>query len=603
MEPERLVHEGEVPSVEEVGPKLRPARLRPAGWALGLPALILLAAVAAMRVSPAIEINIRREAVKLAQGDASAPVLKAGTRIVVAGRDVTIVSDGELPDEVGRDIKTRAAVLPAVRWVGHEVTGYVALSPFPFRIRRTDAGIELSGAVPTPELRQRLVAQAEAFVTADQVDDRLRVAAGAPDGFAAAAQHLLGVIGPVEPAEASLSDRRVQVTARPRDSVSYNLLMAATRALPAGYVLGEPEILPPRIEPYVWTARRDGGGLSLGGAVPSEALRAAVIRLARDMLPELPVRDAMQTARGLERSVDFMEAARAAFGTLGRLQSGEAQIVARRFTLTGETVVKGGRDAIEKGLRETVPQGLGAPHVEVTVVPASPFIFAAKRAAGRIELSGYLSSDEDRITATTLTAVRFPGERTVDRTLVVEGAPAGFPDVLKTALSALSDFAEGEASVRDKSLTYSGRIIYGQLAARARRTLPGQVPEGWTARVELEPVRPSGALDAYLCADLLGDSTRKTPIKFPSGEAPATGPALDAAAEIVRRCGQVGIRVVQHVKAGADPAAARDLAIVRARALVAALFERGATARFSVDGIVSSSDKDGERTEFLVTPL
>ena len=57
--------------------------------------------------------------------------------------------------------------------------------------------------------------------------------------------------------------------------------------------------------------------ISVPAAILS-ALSAAARELnitpsAAEMLPDLPVRDAMQTARGLDRSVDFLETARAAF--------------------------------------------------------------------------------------------------------------------------------------------------------------------------------------------------------------------------------------------------------------------------------------------------
>lgn len=579
---------------------------RPAGWALGLPLLALLVAVAAMRISPAIEINIRREATKLAHGDSDEPLVKAGARVVVAGRDVRIVTDAEVPGEVRQEAERRARAVPGVRVAASEVTGYVALSPFAFRVKRTESGIELSGGVPTAELRAALVAQAARFVAEDQVDDGLRLAAGAPPGFAAAASHLLATLGPIESAEGTLSDRQVRASASPRDPSAYNAVMAAFRSLPAGYALGEVEILPPRISPFTWTVRRDDGGIALGGAVPSEEKRAALVRLAEEMLPDLPVRDVMQTARGLDRSVDILEAARSAFDGLARLKRGEAQIVERRFSLTGETVAKGGAQAIEKRLGETLPASLGTASVSVAVVPASPFVFSVRRAAGRVDLSGYVSDERDRSALAALAAARFPGERPVDRLIAVEGAPDGFGDVARTLLTTLSDFAEGEATIRDREVLYSGRVLYGQLAARIRRTAPTQVPAGWHARVELEPVRPPGALDAYLCADLLGDASRKNPVRFTPGQtspAPQSGSALEAAADIARRCGRVGIRVVHHLGTTGDREVARELAAGRARALATALSERGATARFSVDGVASAGEKDGERNEFQVAPL
>lgn len=603
MEPERSKVEETAPAPP---PPARQTRyLRPAGWALGLPVFLLLVVVAAMRISPAIEINIRREAAKLVRGGEESPLVAAGGRVTVAGRDVRIVTDGDLSDDVRTEAERRARAIPGVRVAASEVSGYVALSPFAFKVRRSEAGIELSGGVPTAELRARLVAQAARFVSADLVEDRLRLAAGAPPNFAEAASHLLAAIGPIESAEGTLTDRSVQASARPADPAAYNTLMAAFRSLPAGFSAGDLEVLPPRITPFVWFARRQDGALVLGGAVPSEQQRAALVKLASEMLPDLALRDEMQTARGLDRSVDLMASVRSALDALLRLKQGEARLTDRRFSLKGDTVAKGGTQAIEKRLHETLPGSLGVSEVSVQVVPASPFLFAARRAGGRLELTGYLSDESDRANAASVTAARYPGERVLDRTIVAEGAPDGFPEAMRTALATLSDFAEGEAVIRDRELTYSGRILYGQLAARIRRTAPGQVPPGWQAKVELAPVAPPGSIDAYLCGDLLSDSARRNPVRFAPGQAALAAnstSALEATADIVRRCGHVGIRLVHHLGVEGGEAA-RELAAGRARALVTALSERGATARFSPEGVASGADKGAERTEFHVTPL
>ena len=600
MEPENVTQQ----ELETARAEPRPLRRRAAGWALGLPLLSLLIAVAAMRVGPAIDINIRSEATALARGTPDSPLVKAGTRIVVAGRDVRIVSDDDLPADLRDETRRRAVAVPAVRSVVSETTGYVTLSPYAFHVKRSEAGIELSGGVPDAALRERLVTEAARFVPPEQVEDRLRLAAGAPEGFAAAASHLLATLGPIESAEGSLSGRRFTAFASPRDTAAYNRVLAALRAPPSGYRSSDLQVLPPRIEPFVWTARRDAGGLALGGAVPSEEKRAELLKLAEELLPDVPVRDAMQTARGLDRSIDFLATARSAFDILERLTAGEAQIADRRFTLNGETVVKGGRAAIVARLKETLPHALGTPMVELSLVPASPFLFAVRRHGGRVELSGYISDEKDRATALSLAASRFPGERATERLVVVEGAPEGFPVVMRSMIETLSDFSEGEAALRDRSLLYTGRVLYGQLAARIRRTVPAQMPDGWQAKVELEPVRPPGALDAYLCGDLLGDAARRYPVRFEPGRAvPAAnaGPALDVAAEIARRCGRVGIRILHHL-GGSDPEAGKDLAADRARALATALAERGATARFTVEGI-AGPDKVSERNEFRVAPL
>ena len=79
------------------------------------------------------------------------PITKAGTRIVVAGRDVRIVTDAELAGRPAR--RHRAAAPPPSRpfaVVGSEVTGYVVLSPFPFRFGGANRASSFPAAFRTP---------------------------------------------------------------------------------------------------------------------------------------------------------------------------------------------------------------------------------------------------------------------------------------------------------------------------------------------------------------------------------------------------------------------------------------------------------------------
>lgn len=86
--------------------------------------------------------------------------------------------------------------------------------------------------------------------------------------------------------------------------------------------------------PYVWSARREGDGLALTGAVPSEITRANLMAVARERF-QAPSTDAMHAAGGAA-SPRFGVVARAAIEALASLKSGEARIVDGQVVIIGD---------------------------------------------------------------------------------------------------------------------------------------------------------------------------------------------------------------------------------------------------------------------------
>jgi len=91
---------------------------------------------------------------------------------------------------------------------------------------------------------------------------------------------------------------------------------------------------PPKLSPYEWRASRDGENLTLGGAAPSPADRAALIAAARAAAPGVEVRDEMTYATGARS--DFLVQTKALLAALGHLRSGVAQSRDGAATLAGE---------------------------------------------------------------------------------------------------------------------------------------------------------------------------------------------------------------------------------------------------------------------------
>lgn len=577
---------------------------RPAGWALGLPFLALLCILSIMRFGPAIERDIRRATLQSAGSRAESPFARHRARAEVDGRDVSVVADLGMAEDL-RSAVDAIARLRGVRQVRTATAIPVELRPFRLTLARTAQGVVLSGGVTSSDDRAALVEGAARLVGEDAVEDRLALATGAPPAFRGAALFALGLLGRLESGEVSLSDTLVDLRGRAPDAASYNAAMAALRTPPSGYRIGSLDLVPPEAAPFAWSAERRGDEVMLAGSVPSEAMRGEILERAAALLPGTTVQDRMQTARGLSRRVDLLGVAHAGLAGLASMQSGRVDLVERRVAVRGETVLRLEAASLGDRIRASLPGGLDVGAVEIAVVPASPFAFKAQRGGGRVVLSGYLPDATERKGLAALIAARFPGERMVDQLAVADGAPAGFPGVARVAIETLGEMADGTVSIRDRDLRVDGRILYGQLGARLRRTVPRSVPADWTATVSFEPPPPEQAVDAILCGDLLADAARRAPIRFPSegGAALAASPGLEAVAGIVRRCGRAEIRVLHEMTSREPSETLRALADERAKAIVAALEARSVTARLSAEGAVirpPDASNANERTTFRV---
>lgn len=585
-------------AVDEAEPDRNGIRRRPAGWALGLPVLGLIWLVAGLTLAPSIEQEIRRATLQLGAGPGGV-LHRYRAHAEVEGRDVVVLADLGLAEDARLAAEAAIRAIPGVRRVRTEVAVPVAMAPFTLTVRRDGAGISLVGGVGSPDDRVALVERAGTLVPPERVHDRLRLGTGAPPGFDAAARFLLSALASAESGEAVLADRTVRVRATTADSSRYEAVRAALRNPPPGFEVVLAEIEPPTVPVFTWSASREADGWLLSGHVPSEAQRTRLAeRLAA--LGGARVRDEMRTAKGLAPAIAFDSVADAALAALAELQTGRADLTGPAFRFTGEGVDKGALPRIEASLRQALPRAVEVAALSVSAVAPSPFRSLARRSDGRLTLTGFVPSEAERRAAAAAMPSRYPGEILVDRRVVADGAPAGFAEAQGLALDGLAVLSEGEAAIRDREIRLSGRALYSQLAARLREQLPKSVPAGWSVSVELDPVQPEGALDAVACGDVLGDAARREPLRFQPGKpdpAPDSQAVLERHADIVRRCGAVGIAVTHRAAPPADQA----LAEARAAALVAAFRERGATARLAPAGTVLSGPGQ-ERVDYVISP-
>jgi OOP family OmpA-OmpF porin len=122
---------------------------------------------------------------------------------------VTITNGDVAITGVAKDATARDAVTAALKTLpeGFRLTeNGVKAPPFVFAALRNAGTLTLEGAVPSEADRQTLLGQIRKSFLSDRVVDNLKIAPGAPNGFAAAVANLLSQLARLDAGELRLSD-------------------------------------------------------------------------------------------------------------------------------------------------------------------------------------------------------------------------------------------------------------------------------------------------------------------------------------------------------------------------------------------------------------
>lgn len=112
----------------------------------------------------------------------------------------------------------------------------VPVVPYTFAARRGGGALTLSGHVPDEASRAELLRAARRGVLGDRIVDRVRLADGAPAGFAAAAGYLLDALGQLAAGEASLNGTALTLRGEGLYPQATEALQArAAGSVPAGF--------------------------------------------------------------------------------------------------------------------------------------------------------------------------------------------------------------------------------------------------------------------------------------------------------------------------------------------------------------------------------
>jgi hypothetical protein len=222
---------------------------------------------------------------------------------------------------------------------------------------RMDSVIRLRGSVPSEEDRGTVLGMVKAHFPDLEVDDRLKVAIGAPpkEQWLGAVSFGLKQLAHLKRGSARLLNVGLRVEGEARSAADYaEAKKALAGPLPTGLTILDDAVRPPIADPFVFVADLSANTLSLSGSVPSEDARKEVRELARQFFERPGLDDRLELASGAPKNWDA--AVSAALRALSRLDSGKISLSGLAVTIEGVAPDKGTAVAVSYQLHRDLPR-------------------------------------------------------------------------------------------------------------------------------------------------------------------------------------------------------------------------------------------------------
>ncbi len=427
-------------------------------------------------------------------GEVSASLVAKGQGWATAdasARDITIKGTAPTPESQQAAIHLAQAV-PGVHSVTDGTSLLPIVSPYVWNAHRSGRKVTLIGSVPSEGFRGSLLAVARRALPQAEIVDQMVPARGAPDAFNAAVAFALLRLADLSEGTVSLTDSTFVVRGVARDAATYATALKAIQTdLPPTFALGPVEIQPARADPFVWSANFDGTSVVTSGFVPNDMVRESLVAAVKAILPDVPVDDRAAIASG--DPPGFEEAAAFAVTALNRLSRGGVTLDGLKLDVAGEAKSVDDYEAILASLGGALPEGMQVVDTEVAPATVSPYFWKAERSGGRLVLTGYVPSQQNRREVMALVQALFSSDAIEQHVRVAAGEPRmDWLGGIKFALGQLDRLSQGSVELGDKSYAITGEAAssdaFVALADASGQTLPASLT---LKQAEIVPPRAS----------------------------------------------------------------------------------------------------------------
>jgi OOP family OmpA-OmpF porin len=291
--------------------------------------------------------------------------------------------------------------------------------------------------------------------------------------------------------DASVSGRDVTIEGRaPSDDAIAAAVAAAQGQWGVRQAENKAALIPP-VDQFKWSAQAGKDKVTLGGMVPGDGSRVAVVAAAQKAFPNAKVEDTMLAVRGAPPEFPgWAERILAVLPAIG----GSANLAGKALSVTGSA--KDGA-TYENALRTlaAIPNGPDVAAFAVALPAAPDFNITAAKDGTHWRVTGY-AHDPDMRAQIFRAARAASGSGNVDGNLELAAGGQTGVDNLKAAAFAfgfLKDLQSGTVSIRDGQLSLSGEAPSAEarraLLARFNGLYPGGLGPG-TADIKAPIISP-----------------------------------------------------------------------------------------------------------------
>jgi len=249
--------------------------------------------------------------------------------------------------------------------------------------------------------------------------------------------------------------------------------------------------LPPKVEPFQWSARRRGNRVRLLGYVPNRAVQRTIIGMSNAALPGVDVADKMNTARGVPHVDTWLAGLSFALKQLASLKRGEVRLEDLSLSISGEAEDAEAYRNLSAALKVgALPKGITLASVQITAPVASPFVWSAQFAGDQVILSGHVP-EVARANLLAAAKASRPNMTVIDRMEVAEGAPADWVNAAAAVVTGLTRLQSGDAEMKDSAVLATGTAADEPAAQATRAALRASLPGSFKLTHQITVREPS----------------------------------------------------------------------------------------------------------------
>lgn len=510
----------------------------------------------------------------------------------VLGDGLQVILEGEAPTEAVRfrAISAAGGMVDASRVIDNlSVTDSASIQPpqFAIEILRNDAGVSLIGLIPATTDREALVARITDIADGLPVTDLLEVADyPTPQNWRAAVNYAVRSLEILNRSKISVNENRVIVNAisdSPEEKRRFEVALA--RNIPAG-VRVSVEISAPRpvISPFTTRFILDEEGARFDAcAVDTEEALSQIMAAATEA--GFAGQANCIFALGAP-SRTWGEAVAQSITAVKNIGGGTITVSDTDVTLiapagTGQATFDNIVGRLENSLPDAFALTAELPDLPSDAAEELPQFTATLSPEGEVQLRGRVPDDITNTVVENFASARFAQRNITMGTRVAEGLPAGWSVRVLAGIEALSELSNGAVIVEPENMTVRGNTGNENASAVVSRLLIEKL--GQTADFdidityvkELDPI--AGLPTPEECMAQIVTVTEGRKITFDPGSADLTAdtqPVVDDIAEILRKCGDLRIRVSGFTDSQGREAMNQQLSQDRADAVLTALRAR-----------------------------